>query len=75
MATLKREIGKKLNIDIPSNTQKNEINQTDQMIRELLEKAYEEEKAKSVIVKKCSRIYNTLLKGRDEELYDHLMEN
>ena len=45
------------------------------MVRELLEKAYEEEKAKSVIGKKCSRIYHELLKGRDPELYDHLMLN
>jgi len=45
------------------------------MVRELLEQAYEEEKQKSVIVKKCTRIYHEILKGKDEELYNHLLNN
>lgn len=44
-------------------------------MRELLEKAYDEEKAKSVMAQKCNRIYHTLLKSRDSELYDHLIEH
>jgi len=75
MATLKAEICQKLNVDGPANSQKNAVHQTDQMIREQLEQAYEEEKAKSVIVKKCTRIYHELLKGRDKILYEHLMNN
>ena len=76
MAQLKKEIIEQLNIvDHPANSQKNESHQRDQQIRELLEEAYEEEKQKSVIVKKCSRIYHEILKGRDEQLYAHLMAN
>ena len=45
------------------------------MIRERLEQAYEDEKAKSVISKKCSRIYHELLKSQDSEVYEHLMAN
>lgn len=75
MATLKREICQQLNIDQPANSQKNENHEIQQRMRELLEKAYDEEKAKSVMSKKCSRIYHTLLKARDPELYEHLIEN
>ena len=42
--------------DYPSNSQRD-----DQYLRDQLEKAYEEEKAKSVIVKKCARIYHEIL--------------
>ena len=45
------------------------------MVREMLEKAVDEEKAKSTIYKKCNRIYHEFLKKKDLELYEHLMEN
>lgn len=44
-------------------------------IRFKLEKAYEQEKSKSVIMKKCSRIYHEFLKTIDIRLYQHLMRN
>jgi hypothetical protein len=62
IATLKAEVCRRLKIDPPANSQKNDAHQMQQTVRELLEKAYEEERAKSVISKKCSRIYHKLLK-------------
>jgi len=44
-------------------------------IRAKLEKAYEQEKQKSVIMKKCNRVYHELLKATDTKLYLHLMRN
>jgi len=35
----------------------------EQELREKLEEAYEEEKKKSIIVKKCNRVYNQILKN------------
>jgi ferritin len=75
MATLKKEIYQHLKIDEPANSQKNDDPVLYQKVRELLEKAYEEEKSKSIISKKSNRIYNELLKSRDEELFDHLVTN
>mmetsp|Transcript_26430 Transcript_26430/g.19813 ORF Transcript_26430/g.19813 Transcript_26430/m.19813 type:complete len:142 (-) Transcript_26430:660-1085(-) len=42
-------------------------------IRNTLEKAYEQEKSKSMIMKRCSRIYHEFLKNVDSRLYSHLM--
>ena len=42
-------------------------------VRERLEKACEEEKAKSVIVKRCNRIYDRIIKLECEQLYNHLI--
>ena len=75
VSQLKAEICARLEMDHPANSQKNEPHQMSQIIREKLEKAYEEEKQKSVIVKKCSRIYHEILKSQDERLYKHLMDN
>jgi Spy/CpxP family protein refolding chaperone len=53
--------------------QKKEIEE--RKIRAKLEKAYETEKSKSVIMKKCNRIYHEFLKTIDGKLYSHLMDN
>lgn len=77
MATLKTEIRLELGLDDdpPANSQKAANFEQDQVIRERLEQAYEDEKAKSVISKKCQRIYHDILKSQDSELYEHLMAN
>ena len=64
MATLKKEICIEMGIDTdpPANTQKAANYEQDQLVRQKLEKAYEDEKSKSVISQKCSRIYHDLLK-------------
>lgn len=36
--------------------------------------AYEQEKSKSIIMKRCNRIYHEYLKNSDQELYNHLIE-
>lgn len=43
--------------------------------RRELEQAYEREKSKSVISKRCSRIYEEHLKRLEPHLYSHLMAN
>lgn len=68
-----------MGIAIPANNQRIDYhsstsnNQIDQKIREKLEEAYESEKMKSVIVRKCMRIYNEILKSEDNELWNHLI--
>lgn len=47
----------------PSSTSQNSF---DKQVRERLEKACEEEKAKSVIVKRCERIYDQIIKNECE---------
>lgn len=42
-------------------------------MREKLEIAYEEEKQKSALILRCSRIYHDFLCKKDRELYNHLM--
>ena len=43
--------------------------------RRELEQAYEREKSKSVISKRCTRIYEEHLKRLEPHLYSHLMAN
>lgn len=43
------------------------------VVRERLEKACEDEKARSVIVKRCERVYEQILKLESEQLYTHLV--
>jgi preprotein translocase subunit SecA len=75
LATLKQEIYNQLKIDAPANSQKNDNHEIQQRAKELLEKAYEEEKQKRYISIRCNRIYDTFLKNTDEELHEHLISN
>lgn len=45
----------------------------EKQVRERLEKACEEEKSRSVIVKRCERIYEQIIKNECEQLYNHLI--
>ena len=45
----------------------------DDLFKERFEEKCEEEKAKSVIVRRCNRIYDSIIKDECEELYDHLI--
>ena len=47
----------------------------DMIMRDQLEKAYEEEKLRSALIQRCYRIYHEFLQTKDEELYNHLMKN
>ena len=82
LSTLKEDIIKEMGIDLPANSQKgggdkyNKLNTTkeqDQMIKDKLEKACEDEKAKSVITNRCQRIYEQIIKSDQPDLYDHLI--
>ena len=46
----------------------------DVLIKERLELKCEEEKAKSVIVQRCNRIYDSIIKDECIQLYVHLIE-
>lgn len=61
-----------MGIDLPANSQKgggdksNKLNTTkeqDQIIKDKLEKACEAEKARSVLVNRCTRIYDEIIKS------------
>lgn len=43
-------------------------------MRERLEVAYEDEKQKSALILRCSRIYHDFLRSQDRKLYEHLMQ-
>jgi TBC1 domain family protein 5 len=43
-------------------------------VRERLEIAYEDEKQKSALILRCSRIYHEFLCKQDRVLYEHLMQ-
>lgn len=51
-----------------------EVKSFGQLVKERLEQRCEEEKAKSVIVQRCNRIYDSIIKDECEELYVHLIE-
>ena len=62
---LKDEINKKFGFESGAMAQSASKTVIEQKMRNELEKAFEKEKNKSVIVKKCSRIYHEFLAGQD----------
>ena len=43
------------------------------MVKDRFDQRCEEEKMKSVIVRRCNRIYDNIIKQECEELYNHLI--
>ena len=78
IATLRAEISSKE--DHPANSQMIKgttmsTKEQDLIMREKLEAAYEEEKLRSALIQRCYRIYHDFLQAKDEELYNHLINN
>ena len=83
MSTLKKEVISQIQNDQPANSQKEEKKsqspevtkkEFENLVRERLEIAYEDEKQKSALILRCSRIYHEFLCKQDRLLYEHLMQ-